>query len=160
MPHNPITNPDREVLAEFLEGGDEVVEVGGHDGRGGIAAEGVEAGEAVIVEAAHGIHVGALIEGIALELLGCHEVDGAEDGVAVVDGLEGGLRGEFGEAEVDDLDLEFAAGEPDDHEVGGFEVAVASLRRWAMASSSFSKPPSGRTRLMATSRLRRLSQAL
>ena len=124
MPHNPITNPRGKVRPEFLEGGDGVGEVGSHDSWGGIGGKRVETGEGVVVEAAHRIHVGALVEGVALELLGGHEMDRAEDGVAVVDGLQGGVGGELGEAEVDDLDLELSAGEPDDHDVGRFEVAV------------------------------------
>jgi hypothetical protein len=127
MPHDPIAHPGREIRAEFGDVGDGVLKVGVHDLRGIFPIKGVATGEAVVVDAAEWIHIGAFVERSALELLGSHEVDGTKDGVAVVDGLERGGGWELGEAEVDELDLEAAAGEPGDHEVGGLDVAVDEL---------------------------------
>ena len=84
----------------------------------------VDSGQGIVVHASHGVDVSALIEGRSFELLGRHEVNGSEDGVSMIDGLEGGFRGKFGETEVDQLHLEFSAWEPGHHHVGGLEVAV------------------------------------
>lgn len=43
------------------------------------------------------------------------------------DCLLGGFDGEFGEAEVEEFDLDASAGEPSDHEVAGFQVAVEDV---------------------------------
>lgn len=123
-PHDPIGEPRGEVGSDFGEVAHLVLEVADHDFGAGVAGEGKVGGEDLVIDAAEGIHVGAGVEGAALELLWGHVEDGAHDGGLVVLGLERGGAGEFGEAEVEDFDLEFAAGEPDDHEVVRFEVAV------------------------------------
>ena len=87
-----------------------MLEVGVHHLRSGFAIEGVAPGQSVVVNAAHRIHVGALIKRDTLELLGRHKVDRAEDGVAMGDGLERGLWGKFCEAKINQLQLKTPAG--------------------------------------------------
>ena len=124
VPHDPLADPGRKVGAKFFQGCHLVLEVAGHDLGSRLAIEGVEASEAKVVEASDGIHVGAHVERFALELFRSHEVDGSEDSVAVVDGLDRWLGVELGEPEVDELDLKLSAREPSDHDVGGLEVTV------------------------------------
>lgn len=123
-PHDPVGHPAGDVVAELVERGDGVLEVADHDIDGGSAVEGVALGEDFVEDAAERVHVGAGVEREALELFRGHEPDGAEDAVALVLSLGDGGFGESGEAEVEDFDLEFATGEPVDHEVAWFEVAV------------------------------------
>ena len=104
-----------------------VIEMGAHYLRAGFSIEGMDSGEGVVVNAAHGIEVGARIQLHALELLGCHEKNGAEDRILLVDGLQRGFGGELGESEIDNLDLEFPRGQPGQHDVGGLEIAVNEI---------------------------------
>src|SRR5690606_23704377 len=65
-----------------------------------------------------GVEVGAVVDGGgAVELFGGHEGGGADHGAA---GQVGGLFGVAGDAEVED----FGAVAVEEHDVGGFDVAV------------------------------------
>ena len=85
--HDPVSGPLGNVRAEFNERGDVVLQVAYHDLGSTITGKGVFASEGVIIEATQSIHIGALVQRYALELLGGHEEDGAKDSVTVVDGL-------------------------------------------------------------------------
>jgi len=124
---DPVAEGGGKVGAEAVEVGVFALQVAGHDGGHALAVEGVVAGEGVEKDAAEGVEIGAGIEGAALELLGGHEVDGAHDRFSVGDGLDGGDVGEFGEAEVEEFEIEASAGQPVEHEVAGFDVAVEEV---------------------------------
>ena len=83
-----------------------VLQVRSHDFDGVFTIEGVGAGEGVVENAAESIEIDALVDGNSFELFRPHEIDGAENAIGLVDGLEGGFGGEFGEAEINDLHLE------------------------------------------------------
>ena len=86
----------------------------GHGGGG----EGAPSGEELVGQAAEGVEVGAVVDGGgAVELFGGHEGGGADHGAA---GQVGGLFGVAGDAEVED----FGAVAVEEHDVGGFDVAV------------------------------------
>ena len=72
----------------LAERGHSILKMGRHDQRGRVPTEGVDTCEAVVVDAADGIHVGPLVQRGALELLRSHEVDRAKDGVSVIDRLK------------------------------------------------------------------------
>ena len=88
MPHDPVTKPARKIGTVFAEGCDGVLEMGIHHLRCVFSIEGKNTSKGIVVDATDGIHVGALVERGALELFRSHEMDRAEDGVAMIDGLE------------------------------------------------------------------------
>ena len=59
----------------LLQRFDLMLEMGIHHLGCGFPVKGVNTGQGVVVDTAHGIHVGALVERSSFELLGCHEVN-------------------------------------------------------------------------------------
>ena len=65
-----------------------VLEVTGHHHGSCFTVKWIDSSQGIVVEATHGIHIRALIERDTLKLLGCHEEDGAKDGIPVRDRLQ------------------------------------------------------------------------
>src|SRR5271155_4946873 len=102
------------------------VEDGGDQGRFVLGGEGSLAGEDFVEYAAEGENIGARVGGLALQLLGSHVLEGADDGPLF--GERPGLRFlaarvfyriDFREAEVQDFDAGFGG-----EDVGRFEIAM------------------------------------
>ena len=122
---DPAFEAGGDVAAQLFHGVRHFLEVGVDEFGDVFAVEGGVAGDGFVEDAAEGVEVGAVVDGEALELFGGHVVDGAHEGVEVVDGLGLGGIEIFGEAEVEDFDLEERLGRaPGDHEVAGLEVAM------------------------------------
>ena len=83
MPHHPVAKPSWEIGPDFRDWGDLVLKVGGHDLRSRFPIEGILPGQAVIINAADGIHVGALVKRTSFELLRGHEPDRPKNRVIV-----------------------------------------------------------------------------
>ena len=66
-----------------------MLQVADHDFCRALPVKWMHASECVVVEATQGIHVSALIQRCALELLGSHEEDRTEDGISVFYRLQG-----------------------------------------------------------------------
>ena len=79
-----------------------------HDLRRSVAIEGILSGQSVIENAAHLVDVCSGVEFPAFELLRCHEKDRPKDRVLLIHGLHGRRLAEFGETEIEDLDLKFS----------------------------------------------------
>jgi hypothetical protein len=124
MPHDPVAKPSREVGADFGDWSDLVLKMCGHDLGSRLSIERIGPGQAVVINAADGIHVGALVKRVSFELLGRHEADRSEDGVIVGNRLVRRSWQKFGESKVHELDVETSAGQPGDHEVAGLDIAM------------------------------------
>ena len=103
-----------------------VLENGVHQLHGGISGERVLAGEHLVQDDAEGEDVGAMVGGLAADLLGGHVAGRAENdsrlgvGENGVPGGDGRNGDELGQAEIQDLDMAVAGQE----DVRGLEVAM------------------------------------
>jgi hypothetical protein len=90
-----------------------------------VAVEGGVAGDGLVKNAAEGIEVGAVIDRQPLKLFGRHVMDRAHERIEMVDRLGLGRVEIFGQAEIENLDLEKRAGaDAGDHEIARLEIAM------------------------------------
>ena len=101
-----------------------MLEMAHHDFRTRGPIEGNLGREYLIENATEGIHVGACIQGQALELLRSHEENAAHDAGLMVFSLAGRRAGKFSEAKVEDFDLKLATSQPNHHQIAGLQVPV------------------------------------
>src|ERR1700691_172254 len=123
QPCNPAFEPGRDVAAQLLHCMGSFLEVGVDQFGNILAVKGGMARDCLVKNAAEGIEIGAVIDRQALKLFRRHVMDGAHEGIEVVDGL--GLRAVevFGQAEIENFDLEErGGGGPGNHEIAGLEV--------------------------------------
>ena len=90
----------------------------------GFTLEWVDAGQRLVIDAAHRIHVGPRIDRDALELLGGHEKDRAKHRLDLLQILLRLRMSQSGQAEIHDLHLEFARWQPRQHQIRRLDVAV------------------------------------
>jgi hypothetical protein len=127
---NPAFEARRDIAPQLLHGKGNFLEMRIDELGDVFAVEGGMAGDGFVEDAAERVEIGPVIDGQALKLFRRHVVDGAHEGVEMVDGL--GLRRIeiFGKAEVEDLDLEErGGGGAGDHEVARLEIAVDEAER-------------------------------
>lgn len=107
----PVDEGGWKVWAEGGQRSEAVVAVGDDDLGAGVALEGNLLGEGVVEDAAKGVDVGTEVDGGGFELFRGHEVDGAEKtfGAGLVLALVRRRLVDFGEAEIEDFDLERGA---------------------------------------------------
>ena len=128
VPHHPVADPLGNVVPKLIQWNHPVLEVGFHHLIGCAAGEWIVTGQCLVVDTTDGIHIRSGIEQLAFELLGRHEEYRAKDGVHGLDFLAAlGLR-ENGKAEVHYLDLKLAGGQPGEHQVAWFEIAVDQVK--------------------------------
>ena len=124
VPHDPVAGPERDIIANLLDGNYVVMEVRDHHILNRFAIERVAACQRLVVDATHRIEVGSKIDGDSFELLGRHEKNRAVDGFEFIQLFFRLGMGQGGQSEIDDLDLKFARWKPGQHQVGWLDVAV------------------------------------
>ena len=127
VPHHPIASPPRDVWPHLLQRRDLVAQVRCHHFHPGRPIEWIASGQRMVINATDGIHVGPRIQGGPLKLLGAHEENRAKHRIRGFQMVERGGLDQLGQAEINDFDLELAGGQPSEHQVAGFQVAVHQI---------------------------------
>ena len=106
-----------------------MLQMRGNDGRNSSTLEGILQRQGTVKHTTKRIEIGAVVDRLAVELLGREEVNRTRQRTQVVECLLGGRRQDFCESEIQQFHPQVASFCPSDHDVRGLDVPVHHAQR-------------------------------